>query len=470
MRGLTERRAEALLLLLAVVLVTYGLLASGLAQTGTVPARLPGFAASFLCLAGTAHLAVRRWAPHADPLILPLAFLLTGLGLVLIQRLDTSYATRFHAPAAAPGQLVWIVLGTAAFIVVIAALRNYRRLQRYRYVTMAVSLALLMAPAFYPGDTYGAKRWVHLGPISAQPGEFAKISIVVFFAGYLVQHRAALSLTGRRFLGMTLPHGRQIGPLAAVWALSLMVLVLERDLGTSLLFFGVFILMLYAATERTSWVVCGVTMAAAGALAVGTLEPHVKGRIMAWLHPFDAFLPAGQRPPGMSDQAAQALFGLGSGGMTGTGLGQGHPELIGFAGRTDFILTTVGEELGLAGMMAVLLLYALLVERGLRTALVTGNPFGKLVAIGLSATLALQVFIVTAGVTGLMPFTGKALPFLAQGGSAMVANWLLVAVLLVISDQHRRPRSPAADTDGRTMQVRALPPEAAAAPPAPYAG
>ncbi|MGH4029960.1 FtsW/RodA/SpoVE family cell cycle protein [Actinomycetota bacterium Odt1-20B] len=442
MRELNARRTEALLLALALVVVVYGYTESSLAMTGELPQHLAGFCLSQVCLAAAVHLAVRRFTPYADPLILPLAFLLTGLGLLLINRLDASYAARFDAAPASTGQLVWTVLAMAAVIAVLALLRNYRRLQRYLYVTMAAGLALLMAPAFFPGDTYGAKRWVYLGPFSFQPGEFAKIAVVVFFAGFLVLHRDALALTGRRVLGVTLPHGRQIGPILTVWLLSLLVLVFERDLGTSLLFFGVFVSMLYIATERTSWVACGTAMAVVGAAAVGAAEPHVRGRILAWLHPFDIYLPPDQRPPGLvSDQAAKALFGFGSGGVTGTGLGQGHPELIGFAGRTDFILTTVGEELGLAGMVAVLLLYTLLVARGLRTAMACAHPFGKLIAAGLSVVLALQVFIITAGVTGLMPFTGKALPFLAQGGSSMVANWLIVAILLVISHEARRPQA-----------------------------
>ncbi|MFI1307786.1 FtsW/RodA/SpoVE family cell cycle protein [Streptomyces sioyaensis] len=435
-RGRLARRQEALLLAFVVVIVLYGYIAAGMATRGAVPDEAPEFALTMCCLAFTPHLAVRRFAPYADPLILPLATLLTGLGLVLLHRLDHAYRT----PPAGGQQLLWTVIGVAVCLLTLALLKDYRQLQRYIYVTMAAALVLLIAPALYAGDTYGAKRWVYLGPVSFQPGEFVKVMIAVFFAGYLVSHRDALALTGRRALGMRLPPGRQLGPIVAVWSASLLVLVLERDLGTSLIFFGLFIVMLYVATGRGSWVVCGALMAVVGATVVGSTEPHVKGRIEAWLHPFDIFLPVDRRPPGLiSDQAAQALFGFGSGGMTGTGLGQGHPELIGFAGRSDFILTTVGEELGLAGMMAVLLLYALLAERGLRAALVSRDPFGKLLALGLASALALQVFVVTAGVTGLMPLTGKALPFLAQGGSSMMANWLLIALLLKVSDHAQRP-------------------------------
>ncbi|WP_374284446.1 FtsW/RodA/SpoVE family cell cycle protein [Streptomyces sp. UNOB3_S3] len=433
-----RRRSEALLLGLTVLISCFGYLYTGLATTGNVPGGLPGFAGSMACLALVPHLAVRRWAPYADPVILPLAVLLSAFGLVLLYRLDPAYRARYHAGSTASGQLMWTVIGVGLCVVVVAVLRDHRRLQRYIYLTMAVALVLLMAPAFFPGDTYGAKRWIFIGPLSFQPGEFVKTMIAVFFAGYLVIHRDALALTGRRFLGVRLPPGRQLGPILTVWVLSLMVLVLERDLGTSLIFFGLFVVMLYAATERTSWVVCGVLMASMGAGVVGSMEPHVKGRIDAWLHPFDAFEPGSTFSP----QAAQALFGFGSGGVTGAGLGRGHPELIGFAGRSDFILTTVGEDLGLAGTMVVLVLYALLAQRGVSTALRSADPFGKLLAVGLAAALALQVFVVAGGVMGLIPLTGKALPFLAKSGSSLVANWLMVALLIRVSDHAGREAGP----------------------------
>ncbi|MEU6934760.1 FtsW/RodA/SpoVE family cell cycle protein [Streptomyces sp. 2RAF24] len=448
MRGLTaalgtRRRAEAVLLLLAVAIPVYGYVYTGVTMTASPTEGLAGFAVSLLLLALTTHLAVRRWAPRADPLILPIALLLTGIGLVLLRRLDITYAKRFGADPTATGQLLWTVVGVAVCLAVLAVVRDHRRLRRYLYLTMAVALVLLLAPAFFPGDTYGAKRWVFLGPLSFQPGEYVKIMIAVFFAGHLVLNRDALALTGRKVLGVRLPPGRQFGPIVTVWLISLLVLIFERDLGTSLIFFGMFVVMLYVATERTSWIVCGLLMAAVGAFAVGATEPHVKGRVMAWLHPMDIYLPVEQRPAGLvSDQAAQALFGFGSGGVTGTGLGLGHPELIGFAGRSDFILTTIGEELGLAGTMAVLVLYGLLVQRGMKAALVVSDPFGKLLAVGLSAALALQVFVVAGGVLGLIPMTGKALPFLAKGGSSLVASWVLIALLLRVSDRAPEPLPP----------------------------
>lgn len=452
---LTSRDVELALVLGAVLICGYGYAETTLATGGKLTAVLLGQVAGLGALPVLCHVMVRRFARHADPLILPVATLLTGLGIVLIHRLDIAYRSHYNSPEAVPGQLLWCGIAAVGFIGAVVVLKDHRRLQRYPYLAITVGLVLLMAPAFYPGDVYGAKRWIFIGPLSFQPGEFVKIVIVVFFAGYLTMRRDALALAGRRVLGLYLPRGRQLGPIAAVWLLSLLVLVFERDLGTSLIFFGIFVVMLYIATERTSWVVFGVAMFAVGAFVVGSFEPHVHGRVVAWLHPMDIYLPPAQRPAGLvSDQAAQALFSFGSGGVLGTGLGEGHPELIGFAGRSDFILTTVGEELGMVGVTLVLLLYTLLAERGLRTAITVTDPFGKLLASGLATSLVLQVFVVTGGVTGLIPLTGKALPFLAQGGSSLVANWLLVALLIKVSDTARRPvPEPLPDLSAEETQV-----------------
>ncbi|MFB7614546.1 FtsW/RodA/SpoVE family cell cycle protein [Kitasatospora sp. NPDC056181] len=442
-RATRLRNVELLLLLLAVVVCLAGHVDAALGLTGHLPPGLAAHGAGLGLLALAAHLAVRRFAPYADPLILPLAVLLTGFGLVLLDRLDFSYrlahATKgdWQKIPTAPAQLTWVVISVVAAVVLIAAVRHHRVFQRYVYLLMTGALILLAAPAFFPGDTFGAKRWIRLGGLSFQPDEFVKVAITIFFAGYLMAYRDVLALAGRRFWGLTLPRGRHVGPVLTIWVVSLLVLVVERDLGTSLIFFGVFVVMLYTATERTSWMVIGLLMAVGGAAVVGTLEPHVHGRVEAWLHPLDYYLPV-HSPALISDQPAQALFSLGTGGLTGTGLGIGHPWEIGFAGRSDFIFTTVGEELGLTGVTAVLLLYALLVQRGLRTAVGLTDPFGKLLATGLSAALALQVFVVVGGVSGLIPLTGKALPFLAAGGSSLLANWLMTALLVKLSDSAGR--------------------------------
>jgi cell division protein FtsW (lipid II flippase) len=427
------------MVIFAVLIVAFGHAATGLAVHDKIPSGLPAYAAGLGALALAAHLAVRRFARHADPLILPVTVLLCGLGLVLMDRLDQSYGVRYagsyQAEAVAPSQAVWTVIGMVLMIAVVIVLKHHRMLQRYTYLGMAAAMLLLVAPAFFGADQFGAKRWINVGPLSMQPGEFVKVMIVVFFASYLMANRDALALVGRKFLGLALPRGRNAGPVLLVWAVSLVVLFYQRDLGTSLIFFGAFIVMLYIATERTSWVVLGGLMAVGGAAAVAATQYHVKARVAAWLDPMSIYLPPEERPPGIiSDQSAQALFAFGAGDLTGTGLGQGHTDLLGFAGRSDFILATVGEELGLIGVTLVLFLYVLLIWRGLAAAMSVTDPFGKLLAAGLSAVLALQVFVVAGGVTGLIPLTGKALPFLAQGGSSTVANWLLVALLIKVSD------------------------------------
>lgn len=402
----------------------------GLAKSGAVPPDAARYGAGLGLLALLAHLAVRWRAPHADPLLLPIAVLLNGLGLVLIYRLDLETP---HTRAAAT-QLVWSTIGVGLFTAVVLALRDHRVLQRYAYLSAASALVLMAVPIPFPAVN-GAKIWIRAGGLSFQPGEFAKILFAVFFAGYLAANRHALAYTGRRVRRLQLPTGRVLGPIVAIWLLSVGLLVLERDLGTSLLFFGLFVIMLYVATGRTGWIAVGLLLAAVGAAAVGSLEPHVHSRVQDWLHPF-ASIEAGQGP----GQLAQSLFAFAAGGMLGTGLGAGHSILIGFAAKSDFILATAGEELGLAGLTAVFLLYALLVARGYRAALALSDPFGRLLAVGLASILALQVFVIAGGVTGLIPLTGMAMPFLAQGGSSVVTNWVIVALLIRVSDSARTPR------------------------------
>ncbi|SOD83778.1 FtsW/RodA/SpoVE family cell cycle protein [Streptomyces sp. Ag109_G2-15] len=422
-----RRGIELALIVLAVLLSVYGYCAVGLARTGTVPPGAVGYGAGLGVLALCAHLAVRIRAPYADPLPLPIGVLLNGLGLVLIYRLDLETP----GDGAAPTQLVWSTLGVGLFIVVVLMLRDHRVLQRYSYVCVVAALALLLLPILFPAVN-GARIWIRIAGFSIQPGEFAKVLLAVFFAAYLADNRNALAYTGRRLWVMQFPTGRVLGPIVTIWLLSVGVLVLERDLGTSLLFFGLFVVLLYIATGRTGWIAVGLVLAVLGAFAVGHFEPHVNGRIEDWLHPF-ATIEAGQGP----NQLAQSLFAFAAGGVLGTGLGFGHSILIGFATKSDFILATAGEELGLAGLAAIFLLYALLVERGYRAGLALREPFGRLLAVGLASIVALQVFVIAGGVTGLIPLTGMAMPFLAQGGSSVVTNWAIVALLIRVSDSAR---------------------------------
>ena len=329
-------------------------------------------------------------------------------------------------------------------------LRDHRRLQAFTYTAGLAAIVLLLLP-LAPGigrRINGARIWIHVGPMSFQPGEVAKILLVVAFAGYLVVHRDALALAGRRFLFVDLPRGRDLGPILAMWLVSLGILVFQRDLGSSLLFFGLFLVMLYTATERPGWLVVGGIMFAVGAYGGYLALGHVQSRVDAWLHPFS--------PDVNSFQIVQGLYGMAYGGLVGRGLGQGNPQITPYS-YSDFIVPSLGEELGLTGVMAVILLYGILVERGLRTALICRDDFGKLVASGLAIVVALQVFVVVGGVTKLIPLTGLTTPFLSYGGSSLVANWALVALLLRISDQARRPPpelvEPDEDYDADATQV-----------------
>ncbi|GAA2275046.1 FtsW/RodA/SpoVE family cell cycle protein [Streptomyces atrovirens] len=455
----SRRNTELALLVFAVVIPVFAYANVGLALNDEVPAGLLSYGLGLGLLAGVGHLAVRKFAPYADPLLLPLATLLNGIGLVAIWRLDQS--KRLQASSvfveAAPRQLLYSALGVALFVAVLFFLKDHRVLQRYTYISMAGALVLLLLP-LVPGlghDNFGAKIWIKIpGLGTLQPGEFAKIVLAVFFAGYLMVKRDALALASRRFMGLYLPRGRDLGPIIVVWIISILILVFETDLGTSLLFFGMFVIMLYVATERTSWIVFGLLMSAAGAVGVASFEPHVQQRVQAWLDPMREFELSREGVIGHTEQSMQALWAFGSGGTLGSGWGQGHSDLIGFAANSDFILATFGEEIGLAGVMALLLLYALIVERGVRTSLAARDPFGKLLAIGLSGAFALQVFVVAGGVMSLIPLTGMTMPFLAYGGSSVIANWALIGILLRISDTARRPApAPATNPDAEMTQV-----------------
>ncbi|MFF7883369.1 FtsW/RodA/SpoVE family cell cycle protein [Streptomyces sp. NPDC007896] len=458
----SRRNTELALLVFAVLIPVFAYANVGLAIDEKVPSGLLSYGLGLGLIAGVGHLGVRKFAPYADPLLLPLATLLNGLGLVMIWRLDQSKLLQSlpNFAQAAPRQLMYTALGIGLFVAVLIFLKDHRVLQRYTYISMFAALVLLLLP-LVPGlgaNIYGAKIWISIpGLGTLQPGEFAKIILAVFFAGYLMVKRDALALASRRFMGLYLPRGRDLGPILVVWFVSILILVFETDLGTSLLFFGMFVIMLYVATERTSWIVFGLLMSAVGAVGVASFEPHIQTRVQAWLDPMREYkLSRTVTHDGIlhSEQAMQALWAFGSGGTLGTGWGQGHSELIRFAANSDFILASFGEELGLAGIMAILVIYGLIVERGIRTALAARDPFGKLLAIGLSGGFALQVFVVAGGVMGLIPLTGMTMPFVAYGGSSVIANWALMGILMRISDTARRPApAPAPSPDAEMTQV-----------------
>jgi len=432
--------------------VELALLLSALAVVGLALFALQGSGAgvaqatsmrTWIGLAGLAllvHLVLRRVAKAADPLLLPIVVLLNGLGLVMIERLDAEAATKARAVGRAvprpdaPLQLIWTALGIGCFLAVVLLVRDHTRTSRYTFTAAAVGLFLLIMPALpVIGTTInGARLWLRVGPFTVQPAELAKIVLIVFFASYLARTRDVLSLAGRRLGPLDLPRGRDLGPLLLAWGGSLAVLTVEHDLGLSVLFFGAFVAMLYLATNRIGWVLTALLLAVAGLLASFQLVHNVHNRIEVWLHPMRDALGAGYQP-------LQAKFALGTGGLGGTGLGQGSPGLVPFA-NTDFMVSSLGEELGLVGLMAIVVLFAVLVERGFVTALSCRDSYGKLLAAGLSTVLALQVFFIVGGVTGLIPLTGVTLPWLSYGGSSVLSNWALIGLLARISDASRQPQ------------------------------
>lgn len=432
------RGTELGLLVLALALGIGAYALVGLGTEDAVPPDVLGYGAGLVGLALGLH-AVLRWrAPYADPVILPITVALNGIGLAMIYRIDHAYELRGKDHGFAERQLVWTAIAVALAAAVLILLRDHRTLRRYTYTAMIVALGLIALPLMpvIGQQINGAQIWVRIGGIGMQPAEFAKIALAVFFAGYLVTHRDTLALAGPKVLGLQLPRARDLGPIIVVWAASLAVLVLERDLGTSLLLFGLFVAMLYLATERISWVVIGLLLFVLGAVAAAATFSHVGARFDAWLHAMDPEI--FDRATGGSGQLVRGLFGMASGGLFGTGWGQGRPDLVTYA-ESDFIVPSLGEELGLTGLLGLLMCYAVLTQRGMRTAIGVRDGFGKLLAGGLAFVVAFQTFVVVGGVTRLIPLTGLATPFLAYGGSSLLANWVIVALLLRISDDARRP-------------------------------
>ncbi|MEV6487957.1 FtsW/RodA/SpoVE family cell cycle protein [Actinoplanes sp. NPDC051633] len=449
----THRNAELALLACAMVLVV---VYSWTVEANQYDKVSPAFwvpAALLSILFFGLHMVVRFAAPYADPVLIPAVALINGLGVGFLRRLDIARAIARKLPE--PGifsgtsgrQLAWTLASLILAAVLLLVIRDHKVVSRYAYTLGLVGIVLVMIPAVLPAsmsEINGAKLWIKLGGFTIQPGEFAKLALVSFFAYYLVRKREVLSLASKRFLGIDFPRGRDLGPVVTVWLLSLLVLVFEKDLGTALLYFGLFVVTLYVATERASWLIIGLLMFFGGVYIAYLLGASVGGpfanfydRAQVWLDPFNA---ANYNRTGGSYQLVQGLLGLGTGGLFGTGPGAGSPSYVPEV-RTDFIFAGLGEEIGLFGLSALLMIYLLIVERGLRAAIAVRDSFGKLVAGGLAFTLGLQVFVIVGGITGLIPLTGQTTPFLSAGGSSLMANWLLVAMLLRISDAGRRPAS-----------------------------
>ncbi len=441
----TRRNAELLLLGFAAVITMVALLLVEANQEQGLSWDLLQYLVGYVALFAGAHLAIRRFAPYADPLLLPIVALLNGLGLVMIHRLDLT------APldaGAAPGpsanqQMLWTLVGVIGFAAVVAFLHDHRMLAKYGYVCGLTGLVLLVIPALLPrsmSEQGGAKIWIRLPGFSIQPAEFSKILLLVFFASVLVSKRSLFTSAGKHVLGLNLPRPRDLAPLLAAWIASIGVMVFEKDLGTSLLLYASFLVLVYVATDRISWVLLGLGLFAIGSVAAYYAFGHVRVRVQNWLDPF-------ADPDGAGYQMVQSLFSFATGGIFGTGLGNGQPGTVP-AASTDFIIAAVGEELGLVGFAGVLMLYTIVVVRGMRTAIAVRDSFGKLLAAGLAATLGIQLFIVVGGVTKLIPLTGLTTPWMSYGGSSLLANYVLLAILIRISHAARRPITTKGPTPG----------------------
>ncbi|MBV9089043.1 MAG: FtsW/RodA/SpoVE family cell cycle protein [Mycobacteriaceae bacterium] len=432
-----RRNAELLLLVFAAVITAVALLIVEANQEQGVRWDLARYMVAYLALVGGAHLAIRRFAPHADPLLLPVVALLNGLGLVMIHRLELSDGHLVSGTGNEPSanqQILWTLVGVIAFALVVVFLRDHRILARYGYISGVAGLVLLVIPALLPSslsEENGAKIWIRLPAFSFQPAEFSKIVLPIFFAAVLVAKRGLFTSAGKHFLRMTLPRPRDLAPLLAAWIISVGVMVFEKDLGTSLLLYASFLVMVYIATDRLSWAVIGLALFAAGSVAAYYLLHHVQVRVQTWLNPF-------ADPDGTGHQMVQSLFSFATGGVFGTGLGNGQPGTVP-AASTGFIIAAVGEELGLVGLAGVLMLYTIVIIRGLRTAIAVRDSFGKLLAAGLASALAIQLFVVVGGVTKLVPLTGLTTPWMSYGGSSLLANYVLLAILVRISHAARRP-------------------------------
>ncbi|HET9611156.1 MAG TPA: FtsW/RodA/SpoVE family cell cycle protein [Acidimicrobiales bacterium] len=418
----SRRTTELGLLVLGTMFVVGAYLLATLPEDSEIPTTVGPFLGIIVGLPLVAHVAVRRLAPQADGMLLPLASLLNGLGYVFVVRLDEARAR----PRGLAGlQSVWMILGVAAFVATLVFVKDVRRLERYRYTAGFAGLVLLLLP-LVPGlgqTINGSRIWVSLGPVNFQPGEFAKLALAIFFAGYLVEKRELLAIN-RAFGPLSLPDPKHLGPILLAWGVALVVMILERDLGSSLLFFTLFLVVIWVATERVSYLAVGVLLFFGGGYLAFNSFSHVQERFDTWLNPWG---------DEKGYQVIQAAFAFADGGVAGRGLNLGVPLNIPVV-ESDFIFAAIGEELGLLGATAVLVGFVLMIGAGLRIAQQTTSGFDRLLATGLTTLLGFQAFIIMAGVVRLLPLTGVTLPFISYGGSSLLANWVLLALLLRISD------------------------------------
>lgn len=424
---MSTRNRELVFLVPALVLTTLGFALVYTQKSSVLTLSSLTYGALFLALFAIAHIGRRVLAPYADPYLLPITALLSTLGILFLYRLNEKLALQ---------QAMWLVVGLAAFLLVLVFVRDLKVLRDYRFLIGIAGLLLLLLTAVFGREINGARLWVAFGPIRFQPAEFGKILLMVFFAAYLVDFREALTVSTRRVLGVPLPPFRYLAPLLTIWVLSMMLMIFMKDLGTSLLFFGALLALLYVATGRAFYVVVGMALFIAGAALLYFIFPHVQTRIDIWLDPW-------KDPTGKGYQIVQSLFALAAGGLFGRGLGQGYlllqsGDTIIPALETDFIFSAIGEELGLVGAVGVILLYLIFTYRGFRIAVRARDDFSRLLATGLTSIFALQAFLIMGGVIKLIPLTGITLPFVSYGGSSIVSNFVLLALLLRTSDSVAR--------------------------------
>ncbi|MFN3219143.1 MAG: FtsW/RodA/SpoVE family cell cycle protein [Acidimicrobiales bacterium] len=433
-----RRNTELALLIMGAAITVVAYVLASLGRLAEIPANIVPFLAVILGLLLAAHIAVRRLAPRADPILLPIAGLLNGIGYVFIARLDEDLAGL---------QAVWALFGVIGFTATLLVVRRTRLLEQYRYTLMFIGLGLLLLPLFpvIGREINGARIWVSFGPVNFQPGEFAKIALAIFFAGYLVDKRELLGLSSRRILGMSIPEIRHLGPILAAWGVSLMVMYLQNDLGAALLFFALFVVLLWVSTERPSYLVMSLLLFGAGAAFAFRTVGQIEQRVDIWLDPW-------ADPFGDAFQIVQSSFAMADGGLTGTGIGVGTPDNIPEV-ETDFIFAAIGEELGLLGTTAILVAFMLMIGSGLRIAINARRPFEKLLAVGLTTLLGVQTFVILAGIVRLLPLTGVTLPFVSYGGSSLLGSWVMLALLLRISDDVALERG--ADQARATRGLRA---------------
>jgi len=417
--GRHRRNGELILIILGGLVTTGAYVLASLGRLSSIPANVGPFLGVVLGLFFVAHVATRFLAPEADGLLLPLAGLLNGLGYVFIARLNDELAGQ---------QALWTFLGVGLYVATLLVVRRSTELERYRYTLLLIGLGLLVLPLSPVGQTInGSRIWVRIGPVNFQPGEFAKVALAIFFASYLIDKRELFRAGTWRLGPLRLPEPKHAAPVLLAWGVSLIVMISQKDLGTSLLFFMLFLIMLWVATERLAYLLSGLALFMVGAYVAWTQFDHVQTRVDGWLNPW-------ADPRGGGFQVVEAQFGLASGGITGTGPGRGYPQRVP-AAETDFIFATVGEELGLLGATALLMAFVLMIGSGLRAALGARRPFSKLLATGLTGLLGVQAFIIIAGVTRVLPLTGVTLPFVSYGGSSLLANYAILALLVRISDE-----------------------------------